>query len=165
MVRTLGNRHSVFPFDCSANCWGVGDVSVYLKADRSNYARSPFSIFRPPRCCMRISTGEVRYPVPHQSPARFFAAFRLTIVLEGNFQQLDAAGSRASATSPSSFHRKLQLSSAANPRETFPLPEQDSGRLVEGEKVEACFRDALSSNPASSTFISPASGGVSAGAA
>jgi len=36
----LQNRHSVFPFDCSANCWGAGDVSVYLKADRSNYAQS-----------------------------------------------------------------------------------------------------------------------------
>lgn len=51
MLRTLGNRHSVFPFDCSANCWGVVDVSVYLKADRSNYTRSPFSIFHPLRCC------------------------------------------------------------------------------------------------------------------
>lgn len=93
-----------------------------------------------------------------------FYPFRLAIVLEG----ISSNWTRQEAT----HQRRLRLvstessnSRVTNPRETFPLSEQLSGRLVEGEKVEACFRDALSSNPASSTFISPLSGGVSAGAA
>lgn len=112
--------------------------------------------------CDPLSTDEVSRTA--SIFRQVFYTFRLAIVLEG----ISSNWTRQEAT----HQRRLRLvstensnSRVTNPRETSPLPEQLSGRLVEGEKVEACFRDALSSNPASSTFISPLSGGVSAGAA
>lgn len=145
MLRTLRNRHSVFPFDCSANCWGAGDVTVYLKADISNYAQSEyacslFPIFHPPRCCALSRRTISRYLIPHQSPAGFFYTFRLAIVSEGissNWTRQEAAHWRRL---PSSFHRKLRLRSN-KPTRNFPSPRATlwpAGRGRKGRSLLSC---------------------------
>lgn len=86
-LRTLRNRHSVFPFDCSANCWGAGNASVYLKADRSNYARSPSHSASVRRDIVlsrrgRTAHGNISYHRINLPPS-FFTLFARAIVSKG----------------------------------------------------------------------------------
>lgn len=155
----------MFPFDCSANCWGAGDVRVYLKADRSNYgarAHPPVASVRNDRACtLSLTTNERRLAPSHQSPASFFLHFSLnhsfTDGISRNCAPQEAAHRRLPLVWLSSENRKLRRSNKLTRNfclSEHTTPVRPAGRGRKGRSLPPRCPFSLPT-PQPSTFISP----------